>query len=59
VFRACDDAARLRDAARLHDAVKFTWEMVSREDGAVAGGGLEVLLLDEEGRIATDYQFIE
>ncbi|GHF50712.1 hypothetical protein FHX82_003925 [Amycolatopsis bartoniae] len=47
-----------RNADRLHDIVKFNWEMVSRS-GEVAGVGLEVLVLDEDGRIRTDYQFIE
>jgi hypothetical protein len=47
-----------RNADRLHDVVKFTWEMVSR-DGEVAGVGLEILVLDQDGRIRTDYQFVE
>jgi hypothetical protein len=52
-FRRRDDAERLRDA------VKFRWEMVSTQDGSVAGVGLEFLLTDAEGRIRTGYQFIE
>lgn len=44
---------------RLRDVVKFRWEMVSREDGGVATVGLEILMLDMDGRIVTDYQFIE
>ncbi|WP_018685218.1 hypothetical protein [Actinokineospora enzanensis] len=51
-FRRRDDVARLRDA------VKFTWEMVS-SDGEIAGVGREFLLLDAHGRIVADYQFIE
>lgn len=47
------------DADRLHDVVKFHWEMVSRAGGDVAGVGLEILLLGPDGRIAGDYQFIE
>jgi hypothetical protein len=47
------------DAERLHDVVKFRWEMVSRAGGDVAGVGLEILVLDADGRIAGDYQFIE
>jgi hypothetical protein len=46
------------NAARLHDVVKFGWEMVSN-DGEVAAVGLEFLVLDSAGRIAVDYQFIE
>ncbi|MDP9868876.1 MULTISPECIES: hypothetical protein [Streptosporangium] len=46
------------DAVRLHDVVTFQWESVDlRDAGAVTGGGLEVLVLDEDGRIVTDYMF--
>jgi hypothetical protein len=66
VTRAYDDFVapgtftfRLRNNAdRLHDVVKFNWEMVSA-DGEVAAVGLEILVLHEDGRIRTDYQFIE
>jgi hypothetical protein len=47
------------NADRLHDVVKFNWEMASRERGEVAGVGLEILILGPDGRIASDYQFIE
>jgi hypothetical protein len=43
----------------LGNVVKFNWEMVPTGGGAAAGAGLEILLLDEDGRIKTDYQFIE
>jgi hypothetical protein len=33
--------------------------MVSFGGDEVAGTGLEILILDEHGRIKTDYQFIE
>jgi hypothetical protein len=33
------DFRRRDDAERLRDVVKFTWEMVSTHDGAVAGVG--------------------
>jgi hypothetical protein len=46
------------NVARLGDALKFTWEMVTTS-GDVAGVGLEFLLLDADGRIRLDYQFIE
>ena len=51
---------RLRDnTSRLDDVLKFTWEMVPTDsDGAVAVG-LEIMMLDPDGRIRTDYQFIE
>jgi hypothetical protein len=44
--------------ARLGDVVKFRWEMVSTS-GDVAAAGLEFLVLDADGRIRLDYQFIE
>lgn len=47
------------NADRLHNVVKFNWEMVPSSGGEVAGAGLEILILDEDGRIKTDYQFIE
>jgi len=53
VFRPRDNAARLRNI------VKFNWEMVSTATGEVAGVGLEVLVLDDQGRITIDYQFVE
>jgi hypothetical protein len=49
---------RLRDdVVQLHDMVRFSWEAVS--DGEVVGGGSDVLLLDGDGRIRADYQFVE
>ena len=48
-FRPRDDAVRLRDI------VKFSWETVSTDGGEVVSGGLEVLILDEDGRIKTGY----
>ena len=47
------------NADRLHNVVKFTWDMVPAVGGEAAGSGLEILSLDKEGRIETDYQFIE
>ena len=46
-------------AERIQDVVKFRWEMVPRDGGDVAGAGLEVLLLADDGRIRADYQFVE
>ncbi|SNT61805.1 hypothetical protein SAMN05216276_108533 [Streptosporangium subroseum] len=45
------------NAVRLHNVVTFSWEMVPAGGGEVAGGGLETLVLDENGHIATDYMF--
>lgn len=50
-FRPRDDAVRLRDI------VKFSWETVSTDGGEAVSGGLEVLVLDDDGRIKTDYMF--
>jgi len=50
---------RRGDAERLGQVVKFRWEMVPGGGGAPAGVGLEILLLDPDGRIGTAYQFIE
>ena len=47
------------NADRLHNVVKFTWDMVPAVGGEAAGSGLEILILDKEGHIETDYQFIE
>jgi hypothetical protein len=45
------------DAVRLDGVVKFGWDSVSVETGEVLGGGLEILVLDDDGRIRTDYMF--
>ncbi|ARF77927.1 hypothetical protein ACIG0C_31235 [Kitasatospora aureofaciens] len=50
-FRAREDAVRLRDV------VRFSWEMVSVGTGELAGGGVEFVVLDADGRITADYQF--
>ena len=53
-------AFRSRDNEdRLGDVVKFNWEMIPAGGGEAAGVGLEVLVLDTDGRISADYQFIE
>jgi hypothetical protein len=44
---------------RLDHVVKFNWEMVPAGGGDVQAVGLDVLMLDGDGRIETDYQFIE
>jgi hypothetical protein len=43
----------------VRDAVKLAWEAGRTSDGEVAGSGVDVLLLDADGRIRVDYQFIE
>jgi ketosteroid isomerase-like protein len=48
----------LEGAKRLGDVVTWRWEGVS-PDGEVLGTGLEFVILAADGRIATDYQFVE
>jgi len=51
---------RSRDnAGCLDNVVKFGWEMVPASAGAAVAAGLEILILGADGRIRTDYQFIE
>ncbi|MFJ5308231.1 hypothetical protein [Streptomyces sp. NPDC088350] len=45
------------DAVRLDGLIQFRWDTVAVGSGDVVGGGLEVLALDAEGRIRTDYMF--
>jgi hypothetical protein len=49
---------RRSNVERVADVVKFNWEMVAA-NGEVAAVGLEFLVLDPDGRIRDDYQFIE
>jgi hypothetical protein len=44
---------------RLAGVVRLSWEMVDRAAGTAAGGGTEFLVLDGEGRIAADHQFVD
>ena len=46
------------DASHIGDAVKFNWEGVS-PSGEVLAVGLEFVILAPDGRIRTNYQFIE
>lgn len=39
-------------------AVALNWVMRSRADGAVAGGGLEVLTFATDGRVRSSHQFV-
>ena len=56
-----DNGNRFRarpDARQVRDAITFHWEMLRGTSDEVAAVGLEVLLVDAQGRIVTDYQFI-
>jgi hypothetical protein len=50
---------RPRDVQGHHGAVRFKWEMVSVSGGEVISVGYDFLVLADDGRIRTDYQFIE
>jgi hypothetical protein len=47
------------DAVQLGDVVRFRWYLVAVSDGQTQGTGLEFLVLDPDGLIRADYQFIE
>jgi hypothetical protein len=44
--------------ASLRNVVKFNWD-VATASGDVVGSALEIIVLDDAGRIVVDYQFIE
>lgn len=45
-------------AQQLNDVVTFRWESVLTQSGEVTGGGLEFVVVAEDGRIVRDYQFV-
>ena len=47
------------DAVQIGDVIKFGWEMVPAAGGDIAAAGLEFVVMDTQGRIRCDYQFIE
>jgi hypothetical protein len=51
-FRAVQDARRLRNAVTFH------WQMLPADSDAVLATGLEFLILNDEGCIEVDYQFV-
>ena len=50
---------RRGEPVHLQDVVVLTWEMVPVAGGAAAAIGRDVLLLDDDGRIRVDYQYVE
>ena len=50
---------RRSDARRVGQVVMFDWQMVTTSDGAVAGSGTDVFVLDVAGRIVSDHQFVD
>ena len=53
IFRAARPAEAHHDGARIH------WEMTPAAGGEAVSGGVQFLLLDTEGQIRFDYQFID
>ncbi|MDL4814497.1 hypothetical protein [Actinomadura opuntiae] len=53
VFKAAGEATYL-----LPNVLALRWSMASVDTGEAVGGGLDVITLDDEGRIRTDHQFI-
>jgi SnoaL-like domain len=51
-FRAAQDARALRDVVTFH------WEMLPADSETVVARGLEILIVNDWGRIVTDYQFV-
>jgi hypothetical protein len=45
-------------ARALHDGVAFFWEMVSADGDKVLATGLDFLLINPQGQILVDYQFV-
>jgi hypothetical protein len=51
---------RLRDGVDgHHDTIKLRWEMLPATGGNVISVGFDFLVLGDDGRIRTGYQFIE
>jgi hypothetical protein len=48
---------RVKTPQSLRNAVTFNWEMFSVNSGEIAAEGSGFLILDERGRILTDYLF--
>ena len=42
-----------------HDGVRIRWEMVPASGGNAVSGGTQFLLLDSDGRVRSDHQFID
>ena len=50
---------RLLRADGHHNAIRLSWEMVPQAGGEAASLGFDFLVLDTDGRIQLDYQFID
>jgi hypothetical protein len=50
---------QLGDVDTHHDGVRIRWEMVPAGGGDAASAGVQFLLLDPDGLVRFDYQFID
>jgi hypothetical protein len=48
----------VRNARALRDVVTFNWEMRPQDSERVLATGLEILIVDDAGKILVDYQFV-
>jgi hypothetical protein len=49
----------LGSAQAHHDGVRIRWEMAPATGGGAVSDGVQFLLLDADGRVRSDYQFID
>ena len=42
-----------------HEAMRIRWQMAPAGGGPAVSGGVQLLILDAEGRVRYDYQFID
>ncbi|GGK19528.1 isomerase [Streptomyces camponoticapitis] len=42
-----------------HNLIRFTWDLVSREDGSAPAAGFDVITLAEDGRIGSVSGFLD
>lgn len=50
---------QLGPAEARHDGVRIRWEMTPAAGGDAVSAGAQFLLLDADGRVRSDYQFID
>ena len=47
------------DANGHHGGVRFHWQMVAIADQTIHGAGFDFVVLDDDGRIVSDHQFVD
>jgi hypothetical protein len=50
---------QLGEAEGHHGAIRLRWEMVPAAGGAAALAGVQFLILDDDGLVRSDHQFID